>query len=194
MYSHHVSAVAQGSAGTSGAESLASVGFTLVILLLIVARRARGQELLPRKLIFFPFLPLLLGAAAVVPQLASPGSAPVHFREIDYLVLFTDLGLSAGIGSIRGFTVLIYPRNGTTWYRYGPLTALLWFLSFALRVLLGIIGAHYGALPLVTSNIVLFMLGLTLLVQNIIVIARRAGREAAVPRDRLRQGHIGQPN
>jgi hypothetical protein len=194
MYPHDVIALARHPVSTSGSASLVSIAVTLVILLLLLAKRVRGQELLPRKLIILPFIVLVLGVGAVVPQLAVSKSAPirfhdVHFHEIDYLVLAADLALSVIIGAIRGFTVQIYPKDGTISYRYRPVTVLLWFLSIALRAVLGIIGAHHGALPLVTSGIVLFMFGLTLLVQNIVVVARRGRREAVVPRTQLRQGH-----
>jgi hypothetical protein len=186
MYSHHVSTLASASTSASGSSSFLGVAVTLVIVLLLLAKRVRGQELLPGKLIVLPFIPMLLGLGDAAAQLAASKSVPihlhdVHFHDIDYLILAADLALSVGIGFIRGFTVLIYPRNGTIWYRYGPLTVLLWFVSIGLRTLLGIIGAHHGALPLVTSGIVLLMFGLTLLIQNIVVVARRAGREAALP-------------
>jgi hypothetical protein len=186
MYSHHVSTLASASTSASGSSSFPGVAVTLVIVLLLLAKRVRGQELLPGKLIVLPFILMLLGMGDVAAQLAASKSVPihlhdVHFHDIDYLILATDLALSVGIGSIRGFTVLIYPRNGRIWYRYGPLTVLLWFVSIGLRTLLGIIGAHHGALPLVTSGIVLLMFGLTLLIQNIVVVARRPGREAARP-------------
>lgn len=174
MYPHYLAALAQGSASAAGPSSVVSVVVTLVILLLVLVSRVRGRELLTRRLFVGPLIILLLGAASVIPQLSASKSAPVHLHGIDYLVLGTDLALSVVIGSIRGFTVLIYPKDGTTWYRYGPVTVLLWFLSIALRIALGIIGAHHGAQPLATSGVVLFMFGLTLLIQNGIVAARAA--------------------
>lgn len=184
MHPHHLAALAQGPASASGPSSVVSVAVTLVILLLVMVRRVRGRELLTRRLLILPFILLLLGAGSVIPQLA-PKSAPVHLHGIDYLVLGTDLALSVVIGSVRGFTVLIYPKDGTTWYRYGPVTVLLWLLSIALRTALGIIGARHGAQPLVTSGVVLLMFGLTLLIQNSLVAARAARSLApAIPAGR----------
>lgn len=148
-------------------SGLVSVLVTLAILLLILVRRVRGQELRPQRLFVLPFLPVLLGVGAVAPQIGL-----VHLHGIDYTVLAADLALSVVIGAIRGRTVLIYQHAGTTWYRYGPLTVALWFLSIVLRVALGIYGAHHGATQLATSDVVLLMFGLTLLVQNAIVWAR----------------------
>jgi hypothetical protein len=100
--------------------------------------------------------------------------ASVELHPVDYAVIAVDLALTVVLAGARGFTVRIYPRDGTTCYRYGPVTVLLWCLSFALRIVLGVYAARYGAAPLATSGVVLLVLGLTLLIQNAIVVQRRS--------------------
>jgi hypothetical protein len=149
---------------TSSAEALA----TLAIALLVVIVRIRGRELSVRNLTLLPGLLLALGVASIGPQLHT-----VHLHAIDGAIIAADLALALGIGSVRGFTVLIYPHQGAIWYRYGAATVALWCLSIAARVVLGVVGAHHGAAPVVTGATVLPMLGLTLLAQNTIVWLRR---------------------
>ena len=175
MHPYHVGILAgptsAAAAGGADAAATPTVAITLVILLLIVAKRVRGQRLRPHKLIILPLIPMLMGAGEAISLFADPRLGPIRLHGIDYLVLAVDLALSIAIGSVRGFTVRVYPKDGVTWYRYGPMTVLLWCLSITLRIALGIYGSHRGATPLVTSDSVLVMLGLTLLIQNVIVLA-----------------------
>ncbi|HVV19918.1 MAG TPA: hypothetical protein VHF06_10815, partial [Pseudonocardiaceae bacterium] len=165
------------------AAAIPTVVVTLVILSVILVKRVRGQQLRPRKLITTPLLPMILGVGEAIPLFADPQLGPVHLHGIDYVVLVVDVALSIAIGLARGFTVRIYPKNGTTWYRYGPVTVLLWVLSIVLRIVLGVFGSRHGATTLVTSDSVLVMLGLTLLIQNVTVHTRCR----AVARDRVRR-------
>lgn len=178
MHSNQISVLAA-PAGGSAAASIPTVAATLVILLVILAKRVRGQRLQPHKLIILPLVPMILGVGEAIPLLVVPRLGIISLHGTDYVVLAVDLALSIAIGSVRGFTVRIYPQDGVTWYRYGPITVLLWCLSIALRVTLGIYGSQHGAIPLVTSDSVLVMLGLTLLIQNLIVIARDPSRAPA---------------
>lgn len=157
-----------GVAEASGATAVPVVIGTLAVVV-IVLRRMRGQELRRRRLLIRPLVILIVGLAAMVPQLFGMHS----FHEIDYLLAVIDLMLTLGLGAIRGLTVLVYPQDGSIWYRYGPITVGLWLLSIILRFLLGMYGAQHGATALVTSASVIAMLGLTLLVQNLIVTTRQ---------------------
>jgi hypothetical protein len=160
-------------AGDDGAGRLPVLMGTAVVVLLVLAG-IRGRELRPRKLFIVPGVVVLLGIAALLPQL----SGRITPHGIDAVLAVVDLALSVGLGAVRGRTVRIYLAAGTPWYRYGPVTVLLWGLSISLRFGLGVYGAHHGASPLVTSAGILLMLGLTLLAQNAIVFARAASRTA----------------
>lgn len=159
-------------AAPPGAAAIPTVAVTLVILAVILVKRVRGQQLRPHKLITGPLIPLILGVGEAIPLFAVPQLGPIHLHGIDYVVLVVDVALSIAIGLARGFTVRIYPQDGATWYRYGPVTMLLWGLSIVLRIALGIYGSRHGATTLVTSDTVLVMLGLTVLIQNATVLTR----------------------
>ncbi|NUW33931.1 hypothetical protein HTZ77_21205 [Nonomuraea sp. SMC257] len=140
----------------------------LFVVVVIVVTRMGGRELRPVKLLVLPVVLLAAGLAPVLPLLPE-----VELHGIDYQLIAADLVVSVGLGVVRGFTVRIYPKLAATWYRYGPATVALWGLSIGLRFLLGGYGADHAATALSTSASVIFMLGLTLLTQNVVVIARR---------------------
>ncbi|MEV0149456.1 MULTISPECIES: hypothetical protein [unclassified Nonomuraea] len=140
----------------------------LFVVLVVVVTRMGGRELRPVKLLVLPIILLVAGLGPVLPLL--PG---VELHGIDYQLIAADLVVSVGLGVVRGFTVQIYPKLAATWYRYGPVSVALWCLSIGLRFLLGGYGAGHAATALATSASVIFMLGLTLLCQNVVVIARR---------------------
>lgn len=95
-------------------------------------------------------------------------------HRIDYLIGGIDLLDSLIVGTIRGFTVRLYQRDGAPWYRYGPATIALWLLSILIRVGLAILGSAHHASPLTEGSDLLFMLGLALLCQNVVVARRHA--------------------
>ncbi|MFI6600172.1 hypothetical protein ACIBHX_28345 [Nonomuraea sp. NPDC050536] len=155
----------------AGAGQLPVIIGVVAVLVLVVTRMS-GKQLRPGRLLILPIVLAVVGLAPVVPQLL----AGVELHGIDYQVIAVDLTLSIGLGGVRGFTVQIYAKDATNWYRYGPVTVALWCLSIALRFAVGRYGAGHAATTLATSAGVIFMLGLTLLIQNVIVIARNSSR------------------
>jgi hypothetical protein len=94
-------------------------------------------------------------------------------HAIDYLIGGIDLLDSLVVGTVRGFTVRLYQRDGAPWYRYGPATGALWLLSILIRVPLAILGSAHRPSALTGGNDLVFMLGLALLCQNVVVVRRR---------------------
>ncbi|HEX3921428.1 MAG TPA: hypothetical protein VHY31_04005 [Streptosporangiaceae bacterium] len=96
-----------------------------------------------------------------------PHDTPTRVGSIDLLD-------SLIVGTIRGFTVCLYQRDGAPWYRYGPATVGLWLLSILIRVGLAVLGSVHHASPLTEGSDLLFVLGLALLSQNVVVAWRHA--------------------
>ncbi|GAA2295936.1 hypothetical protein GCM10010149_50300 [Nonomuraea roseoviolacea subsp. roseoviolacea] len=165
-----LSGTAMAGAVTGGADGAGRlpVFIGLFVVVVIVVTRMGGRELRPVKLLVLPIILLVAGLAPVLPLLPE-----VELHGIDYQLIVADLVVSVGLGVVRGFTVQIYPKPAAIWYRYGPVTVALWCLSIGLRFLIGGYGAGHAATALSTSAGVIFMLGLTLLCQNVVVIARR---------------------
>jgi hypothetical protein len=75
--------------------------------------------------------------------------------------------------------VLVSARDGAVRYRYGTTTVVLWAVSILLRFALGAVGARFGGNELVTSAGVLFMLGISLITQNVLVLSRARACDTA---------------
>ena len=139
----------------------------LAVIVLLVITRTRGQRVSPPRLVILPVVVLVIGVAAALPSVS--GSA---LRPVDVVIIVVDVALSLVLGFARGRSVLVYPNEGAAWYRYGTVTVVLWAVSIALRFTLGDVGAHFGGNRLVTSASVLFMLGVSLITQNVLVLLR----------------------
>jgi hypothetical protein len=116
--------------------------------------------------------PLVLVAIGIGSSASELHTTTLH--GIDYLIGSIDLLDSLIVGTIRGFTVRLYQRDGAAWYRYRPATVALWLLSILIRVGLAILGSAHHASPLTEGSDLLFMLGLALLCQNVVVAWRHA--------------------
>ena len=145
----------------------AAVDLAIIVLLLVT--RARGRPLQPARLLAGPLILIAIGIGSSAPELHS--TTP---HGIDYLIGGIDVLDSLIVGTIRGFTVRLYQRDGAPWYRYGPATIALWLLSILIRVGLAILGSAHHATPLAEGGDLLFMLGLALLCQNVVVVRRHA--------------------
>ena len=159
---------------------------TLAIIVVLVITRVRGRPLQPARLLAGPLVLMVIGtgsllAIGVGSSASAPHAATLH--GIDFLIGGADLLDSVVVGTIRGFTVRLCQRDGAAWYRYGPATVALWVLSVGVRVALAVLGTARHASPLTEGGDLLFMLGLALFCQNLVVIRRNACA-AAAPRCR----------
>ena len=160
-------------AGTAGRgntlSSVISAAVTLAIILALIVTRVHGRRLQPARLLILPLVLIAIGIGSSASELHTTA-----LHNIDYLIGGIDLLDSLIVGTIRGFTVRLYQHDGEPWYRYAPATVALWLLSILIRVVLAIIGSAHHASPLTGGNDLLFMLGLTLLCQNVVVAWRHA--------------------
>jgi hypothetical protein len=154
----------------SASSSLISSAVTLAIIVLLLVTRVRGRPLQPARLLVADLILMGVGAGSCVAGLRGGGA----LHGIDYLIAGADLLDSLIVGSLRGRTVRLYRRDGAAWYRYGPATVALWVLSIAIRVVLAVVGSAHHASPVVDGGDLLFMLGLALLCQNLVVLRRHA--------------------
>ncbi|MGH3447373.1 MAG: hypothetical protein ACRDP4_07095 [Nocardioidaceae bacterium] len=152
----------------------------LGIIVLLVILRVRGRVLRPRRMVVLPAALLVVGCAATTPVLVH--SNPVD-SGVDAVVLAADVALSVVLGAVRGATVLIENHEvNTVVVRYGVATVALWLASILARGELSVVAHAHGASAWVSGDDVLAMLGVSLLVQNLLVIWRvqtRAARATA---------------
>jgi hypothetical protein len=164
-------------------NSVISAGVTLAIVVLLAVSRVYGRRLEPARLLAGPLVLIAIGIGSAAAGLQAGPHATQHvaWDGIDYLIGSIDLLDSLIVGTIRGFTVRIYQRDGADWYRYGAATVALWLVSIVIRVALAIVGAAHHASPLIVGSDLLFMLGLALLSQNGVVAWRHARQRAPIP-------------
>ncbi|MFE5292584.1 hypothetical protein ACFQ8T_10430 [Isoptericola sp. NPDC056618] len=140
----------------------------LATLTVIVLLRLRPRPARTGRLLIVPVVVMLVGAFLLVPWLAlpSPGGAIATIA-----VLAVDLVLTVGLGVARGATVEVTTDpTGSVRFRYTGVTVALWAVSVALRFELADAGARVGASPGVTEGSILLALGLSLLVQHLVVV------------------------
>ena len=168
----HQLATAAASPGNT-LSSIISPAVTLAIILLLVVTRVRGRRLEPARLLVADLILIAVGIGESVPLLHN-----TTLHGTDWLIGSADLLDSLIIGTTRGFTVQLYQRDGAPWYRYGPATVALWLLSILIRIALAAIASARHASPLVTGGDLLFMLGLALLCQNLMIVRRHSHPQA----------------
>ncbi|MBO0868380.1 MAG: DUF1453 family protein [Micromonosporaceae bacterium] len=149
---------------------------TLAILVWVVSRRLTGQPVTAGRLLVLPAIVVVLGASQLL------GSVHGHLTVLDVGLLAGEVVLGAAFGLARGATIQLYPRDGHLWYRYRPLTIVLWVASIAARVGIVVLAHQLGAG--LASSTTFLLLGLSLLGEAAVVglRARRTGIPIAASR------------
>lgn len=155
------------SSTNSATTSVLSGVVSLVVLVLLLVRRARGQPLNVRRILTLAGVITVIGVVVAVSELNT-----TKFHSVDYVIGGIDLVDSLVLGTVRGFTVRIEDRDGALWYRYGPLTLAFWVVSIVIRVVLIVVGEAHHVSSLIAEGDLLFMLGIMLLCQNLVVAQR----------------------
>jgi hypothetical protein len=132
----------------------------LAAIVYVLFRRLAGEPLEGRRLVVLPLVLLVVG----VLQLRG-----VHATPLDVAVLVVEGAAAAVLGAVRGLTVQVYPRDGHLWYRYRPLTIVVWVASLLLRLGQVVAGHALGADTSVLGRALLPVLALTLLAEALVV-------------------------
>ena len=135
-----------------------------VVVVLVIGRRFVGQPLRAQSLLIPVGLTAWAGYQLVDQHLTG--------TDIGFLLICAVLGLASG--SARAVTVLLYPRDGHLWMRYGWLTAAVWLASIALRIGL-VAGGHLAGVGLSSASSTMFTLGVSLLAE-VALVGYRAAR------------------
>jgi len=142
----------------------------LVVVVLLVLRRLRPAPLTYSRLLILPIVVAVMGTVGLM---IFGGSVAATLPNVLFVVI--DVGLSAGLGVVRAWTVRVDGGSRPRRYRYTLLTVVLWGVSILVRIVVGVIGRLAGTADFLVGGTVLAMLGLSLLVQNclILVLQRR---------------------
>jgi hypothetical protein len=132
----------------------------LLAIVYVLLKRIAGEPLEGRRLVVLPIVLVIAGCSQF---------SHSHLTPLDLTVLVVEGGVAVALGAVRGLTVRVYERNGHLWYRYRPLTLVVWLGSLLLR--LGQIAAAHalGADSNVLVKALLLILGLSLLGEALVV-------------------------
>lgn len=156
----------------------------LVVLIVLVLVRLRPRPLTFSRLLIMPIVVLVAGTVGLISVV---GTVEVTARETTFVII--DVVLSVVLGVVRALTVRVEGETRPLRYRYGVATLVLWAASVLTRFLLSAIGRQTAVSDALIRGSVLAMLGISLLAQNVIVLAvqdrlsRRAARAGFSRRD-----------
>lgn len=138
----------------------------LAAIVYVLVRRFAGEPLEGRRLVVLPLVLVIVG----VSQLSG-----VHATPLAVAVLVVGGVVAAALGAVRGLTVQVYGRDGHLWYRYRPLTIVVWLASLLLRLGQIVAAQALGADPSVLGKGLLPILGVSLLGEALVVGKRALG-------------------
>jgi len=119
----------------------------------VAARRFAGEPLEGRRLIVLPVVLTIVGATRL---------DHLHATPVEVAVLVAEAAVAVVLGAVRGLTVQVFDRDGHLWYRYRPLTLVVWLGSMLIRL-------AFTQLPGVSGAALLGVLGLSLLAEALVV-------------------------
>ena len=109
------------------------------------------------------------------------GAAGRGLRAPDVMIVAAGTAVAAGMGVARAVTVAVYVSDGQPWMRYRPATLVLWAATLATRLAVAAMSIAIGSSAAASRwPAILLSVGVTLLVEGIVVIRRgfsQDGRE-----------------
>jgi hypothetical protein len=144
--------------------NLITVLLVLVAIGYVLVRRLAGEPLEARRLAVLPIVLAVIGVAQM---------RGLHATPLDIGVLAAEGAIAVGLGAVRGLTVQVYSRDGHLWYRYRPLTIVVWVGTALVRLGGAAVGHALGADSKVLGAALLVMVAASLLGEALIV-GRRA--------------------
>ncbi|MBB5084656.1 DUF1453 domain-containing protein [Nonomuraea endophytica] len=134
----------------------------------VVAGRMRGRPLIAKDVYVPPVVMVAIGAHGLLQRHLSPA-------DLGWLVVTIALGVLFGV--IRAATTIVYAREGVLWHRYTWKTLVVWAVTLAISVGVGVLavaaGMHAEARSMPLS------IGAGLLGEALVILLR--SRTAGVP-------------
>lgn len=138
--------------------------FAVVVVCWLIGSRLRGQLAAARRLLVLPLVLIAIGVDSL-------SKAVGHHPPSTELTLIAASAIAAfGLGALRGSTVQLGVRDGQLWYRYRPVTVLLWLVSFGFDAAIHLAGSALGYTAI--SHGVLMIVGLAFAGESAVVYLR----------------------
>jgi hypothetical protein len=157
--------------------SLVQILLIIAIVVYVMARRMSGEPLQAKRLLILPLAATVWGVYEVGKH---------HLTTLDMTLLVAEAAVAVALGLARGYTIKVYECQGHLWYRYRPLTLVVWVATALIRVGMGF-GGHLLGSTLTPTASLLMMLGASFLGEAAVVGARamRSGVPFAPDRRRV---------
>ena len=135
---------------------VAAVGYMLV-------RRLMGEQAQAKRMLILPGVLFVVGLAQSSDVLHSPAAI---------VFMLVSGALSVAFGALRGASVKISDRGGLAFVRYTWVTVALWVANLAVKFGAGFVFAHIDPQAAALGNSLLLTLGLGMLVEGLVIVAR----------------------
>jgi hypothetical protein len=151
----------------TGDDEMTAIPILLAVaaVVYVMVRRLVGEPLQAKRLVVLPVVLAVWGAVNLTNVLH-----PAVALDIAFLVVMGAVGVVAGM--VRGLTVQIFARDGHLWYRYRPLTVVVWVALVVARVGIGAVGHVMGVHSAALTGSMLLTFGLSLLAEAAVVGSR----------------------
>lgn len=171
---------------------LAAIGYVLV-------RRMMGEAAQAKRMLLLPAVLLVIGLTQSTGVFHSPSAI---------MFLLISGALSVVLGALRGASVRISDQGGVAFVRYTWVTVVLWVANIAIKFGANFAFEHIDPKAAALGNSLFLTLGIGMLVEGLIVVARalrtesqvlwtndnKTGRRATSPLlDNLRENLNGRP-
>lgn len=163
--------LAAGGQSLGGLPTWAYFVLVAAVLVLVVVRQTMPRPVTMRRLLVLPGVLTVWG-------LASVGKVFAHgVTGADVLLLVLDVVAAVGLGLLRGGTMQVWESHGVAYSRGRWTTLVAWLVSIAVRLGLVVLAHAMGAEVAANESLLPALLGVTLLMQNLLLAARvqRAG-------------------
>jgi hypothetical protein len=158
-------------------EILLYVVIAALVVWRVVFRQLRGSTITVRGLVVIPGILLLLGLESCARALPGASGGEITLLAVDLVVLLA-------LGVARAASTHLDTRDGYAFQKGTTLTLVLWLVTVAMRIGLGLAGSWLGLTGALTSSSVMLSVGLSIGVQNALVYSRARRRELPIATSR----------
>jgi hypothetical protein len=146
----------------------------------VMVRRMLGEPAEAKRMVVLPAVLTVIGLSDV---------SGVQRNPTALLFLVLTAGVSVIIGALRGASIHLSSRDGLVFVRYTGVTVALWVVNlvvkFGANLVLGLVDAHVAS---AVSNSLLLTLGVGLLAEGLVVLARAVRTDGRIAWSKGRDG------
>ncbi len=153
-------------------DALLYAAIAVLVLWRVVVRQLLGSAVTVRAALLVPGILVVIGVVNCARALPTASGGEIAFLGADLILLLL-------LGAARAASTRVSIRDGFAFQKGGPTTMVLWLATIGIRVGSSAVAAAVGSTGALSSASVVLSLGLSIGVQNVLVLAR--ARRAGLP-------------